>query len=97
MAVNSSDIAVELAEETGISKVISKAYTQKLFDIILKHLEDGEEVNIKNFGKFKFEITAPRVGRNVHTGQPVQIKAKHKIKFTMSRTLTGLYNDGKEI
>lgn len=97
MAVNSSDIAVELAEETGISKNMSKVYTERLFDIILKHLEENEEVNIKNFGKFEFGISAPRVGRNVHTGETIQIPAKHKIKFTMSRTLAEQYKSGKEI
>lgn len=92
MGVNSSDIALELAEETGLSKSASKIYTDLVFKSILNHLEQGESVNIKMFGKFDMSITPPRVGRNVVTGETVQIPAKQKVKFTMSRGLSAKYN-----
>ena len=96
MMINQSDISDELAEKTGMSKTACKAYTDMVFDSILKHLEDGDEVKIKLFGKFKMEISAPRTGRNIHTGELVNIDAKQKIKFTMSRALLQQYNSNVE-
>lgn len=90
--INSSDISVEMAEEYGLSKAAAKTYTDFIFNSILKHLEENDEVNIKMFGKFKMNITAPRNGRNIHTGETTKIPARYKIKYEMSRALTKHYN-----
>jgi len=91
--INISDISLELADEMGISKAASKTYTDIIFEKILKHLEDGDSVNVKMFGKFEMNMSAPRVGRNINSGEMVKIPSKHKIKFTMSRALSRKYNE----
>lgn len=90
--INSSDISLELAREFGLAKSVAKAYTNYIFNCMCKHLEDNDEVNIKMFGKFKMDITAPRNGRNINTGEHIIIPAKYKIKYEMSRALTARYN-----
>lgn len=90
--VNGSDIGIELAETMGISKSAAKAYTDFIFESIKKHIENGDTVNITKFGTFKLQITAPRKGRNMHTGKSVTIPSKNKIGFEMSRLLALIYN-----
>lgn len=96
--INSSDISNELADVMGISKSAAKAYTDFIFDNILKHIENNDEVNIMKFGKFKLKITAPRTGRNICNKTNVTIPAKTKIAFEMSRSLAQVYNsDGPDV
>ena len=90
--INSSDISIELADTMGLSKAMAKEYTDFIFDTIKKHIENGDEVNISSFGKFKMQITAPRKGRNMHTNEIIDIPAKHKLVFEMSRLLQQKYN-----
>lgn len=94
--INSSDISLALADEMGLSKAAAKIYTDFIFQNMIEHIENGDEVNIKMFGKFKMDVTAPRTGRNVRTGEVVSIPAKHKIKFEMSRVLSRRYNQDTE-
>lgn len=94
--INSSDISASLAEQMGISKSAAKAYTDFIFEEIKKCVEAGDVVNIKMFGTFKIEATAPRKGRNIRTGDAVEIPSKYKIKFDMSRALDGAYNADSE-
>lgn len=94
--INSSDISLALADEMGLSKAAAKIYTDFIFQNMIEHIENGDEVNIKMFGKFKMDVTAPRIGRNVRTGEVVSIPAKHKIKFEMSRVLSRRYNQDAE-
>ena len=88
--VNISDISDELAEEVGISKLASKGYTDKIFELIKKHLENGEEVKVNMFGKFDMVVSAPKKSKLAADGTAVP--AKHRIKYTMSRALVKSYN-----
>jgi len=90
--INSSDISQELAEQMGISKSMAKVYVDFIFDKIKEHAEAGDIVNIKMFGKFKMDITAPRKGYNINAKEKTDIAPKHKLKFEMSRTLNEQYN-----
>lgn len=90
--INISDIGAELAEATGLSKAAAKAYADMLFDKLKEHLENGDEVNVKNFGKFEMVITAPKSGRNISTKELMSIDARRRIKFTMSRKLSDRYH-----
>lgn len=90
---NSSDIAADLAEQMGISKTAAKAYTEYIFDDILSYLEQGDEVSILKFGRFRIAVTAPRNGMNLHTRKKGVIPAKTRLKFEMSRWLRDKYDE----
>lgn len=93
--INGSDIANELAASKGLSKTIAKEYADFIFAAIKSHVENGDEVNISSFGKFKMHVTAPRKGRNIHTQERIDIPAKHKLVFEMSRLLQQKYNSSE--
>lgn len=94
--INSSDIAAELATAMGLSKSAAKSYMDYIFGQIRTHAEAGDEVNIKMFGKFRMNVTAPRGGRNIKTKELMRTGAKHRLNFEMSRTLFQAYNGGAE-
>lgn len=90
--LNSGDIAAELADKMGISKKAAKMYTDFIFERIREHAEDGDEISILRFGKFRMEVTAPRNGTNVHSKEKIRIPAKTRLKFDMSRRLKDVYD-----
>ena len=89
------DIADELAASAGLSKRAAKAYTDFVFKSITAHLADGDSVMIASFGKFDTAVYAARKARNVRTTTTIQVPAKHRIKFEMSRTLLDAFNSAK--
>jgi DNA-binding protein HU-beta len=44
-------------------------------------------VTIAGFGTFEVKDRRPRVGRNPHTGAPIQIAAGKRVGFRMGKTL----------
>ncbi len=94
--VNSSDIINEFAEEMGITPQSAKAYMEFIFDDILKHVEKGDDVGIKGFGKFRMKVTAPRVCTNTYTGKKVNVPARNRLQFEMSRSLLAAYNSSEK-
>lgn len=91
--INSSDIANALAAATGISKTAAKDYVDFAFGMLKDRVEKGDEVNISMLGKFKMTVTAPRKGRNPHTKEAINIPARHRIAFEMSRKLRLIYDE----
>ena len=63
------DIAGELAASAGISRKLAKIYAQYIFEDIVRHLANGDEVVISSFGKFETAVYAARSGRNIRTGE----------------------------
>ena len=51
---------------------------------ILNALEHGERIELRGFGTFKIMTTKPRKGRNIQTGELVDIPERKKVKFTVS-------------
>lgn len=91
--INGSDIVTELAQNAGIPKAAAKAYMDTIFELIKTHVENGDTVNVSMFGKFAMKVTAPRKGRDMRTKQIIDIPAKHKLTFEMSRLLQKSYNE----
>ena len=57
---------------------------------ITEALAKGERITLPGFGTFKVITTAARTGRNPQTGEPVDIPAKRKVKFTPNEKLKDL-------
>lgn len=70
-----------------ISNKDAKEAVVRMFALIAENMQDGNEVNIPSFGKFKLRDTPAREGRNPMTGETIKIPAKKAIKFTPSKPL----------
>ena len=54
---------------------------------VLKGLREDQSVTIAGFGTFEVKDRKARLGRNPHTGEPIQIEAGRRVGFRMGKTL----------
>ena len=76
------DLVMRIAEETNL--IQSDVYTviQKSLDYIVEALEQGENVEFRNFGVFEVRERKQRIGRNPNKPENVvTIPARKVVKF----------------
>lgn len=81
----------ELIEYVATELHTSKAGAGRLLDIVLagvrKGLREDQSVTITGFGTFEVKPRKERVGRNPHTGEPIQISAGRRVGFRVGKGL----------
>ncbi len=75
------DIALKIANESGIKQVDVKKVVQMTFDTIIDALAKGQKIELRNFGVFKTKARKARIGRNPRTGQKVPVDPKRVAIF----------------
>ncbi len=75
------DIALKIAEETGLKQIDVKKIIQKTLDHIIDLLSKGDTIELRNFGVFKIKTRKSRVGRNPKTGTKVPIPERRVVTF----------------
>ena len=81
MSITIKELTNVVAESTGLTKKASEAAISDLFTFIGAQIQEGNEVTVRDFGRFKQKTRAARNGRNPKTGDPVAIPEKQVIKF----------------
>ena len=81
-------LAQKLHDELGIPFTEASSIVDDFFDAITYGLETRDSVQLKGFGKFEVRDWKGRLGRNIKTGETVEIEPSTKIHFKPSRTLT---------
>jgi DNA-binding protein HU-beta len=83
--MNKNDLVLALASEYEVSK----AYAQELVGFVLgsitSSVQNGEEVALHGFGRFKVTERGARKGRNPQTGEAVKIPASKRVKFEAAK------------
>lgn len=87
MSLVKDDLIQSLCNQCGISKQQSKTLIDKIFELIKKTLESGDDVLISGFGKFMVKKKAPRRGRNPATGGDLTLDARRVVTFKCSPLL----------
>ena len=87
-------LAADISMETNFDKETAKDYLETLFETVAKTLESSPEetVQIRDFGNFFTVFAAERVGRNLHTGEPLTVPAHRAVHFTPSKLLANSVN-----
>ncbi len=75
------DIALKVADKTGIKQIIVKQVLQGIFDCVIESLIRDEKIELRNFGVFKIKTRRPRIGRNPRTGQTVPVPSRKVVIF----------------
>lgn len=75
------DIAIKIADDTGIKQVVVKKIIQSALDEIIDILARGETIELRNFGVFKIRSRKARTGRNPRTGETVPVPPKKTVVF----------------
>jgi integration host factor subunit alpha len=80
-----AEIADQLHQEVGLSKVDSAALVEQVLDNISDALVRGENVKLSGFGSFLLRDKKERIGRNPKTGVEVPITPRRVLTFRASQ------------
>ena len=82
-ALTKSQIASEISEKAGITKIQAVNILEHLATLAYKHAKDS--FTIPGLGKLVLVDRKARIGRNPATGETIQIKAKKVVKFRVAK------------
>jgi integration host factor subunit beta len=87
-----ADLINIVAKRLDITQVQSGIIVEAALRSVVNALRNGEEVEIRGFGSFRFRNRAPRKGRNPKTGEKVDVPPKKIPYFKMGKELKALLN-----
>jgi len=73
-----------VSKKYGYSQDVVRGWVVAITESMGEVLAAGDDLKLPGFGTFEQRISAPKVGRNKYTGEPVDIPARHKVTFVMS-------------
>lgn len=82
-----SEIIETIATITGLTKADVTRVFEATFNLIKEELVKGNDVAVSGFGTFKKSERAARTGRNLQTGETIQISASKLVSFKASKAL----------
>ncbi len=85
--MNKSALITRIAGELHTSKLSANRLLDTVLGEIQKGLREEGTVTITGFGTFEVKRRKARVGRNPHTGEPIQIEAGHRVGFRVGKGL----------
>ena len=87
VTITKYDLAQDLIDDSGLTRIQASAFVDDFFEIISKELESGKEVKIAGFGNFILRDKKERCGRNPKTKEEFPIKARRVVSFHTSSIL----------
>ncbi|TET25090.1 MAG: integration host factor subunit beta [Candidatus Aminicenantes bacterium] len=85
-----ADLVNKIAKEMSISKQEAETGVNLFFQTIKEAIMNGEEIELRGFGSFRFRQRGARSGRNPRTGEPVQVPPKKVLYFKPSKLLKNM-------
>jgi DNA-binding protein HU-beta len=85
-------LITEISREFRINQAASARYFNKLIEIFTNKLQQGNKINLPNFGSFKVIHMKARKGRNPQTQEEIDIPARNKVKFSPAKKLKSTVN-----
>ncbi len=80
-------VDVLIARDANLSKKDALEIVTAVFDAVLSVAKSKRKIAIHGFGAFQIKDVAARIGRNVKTGDSLQIPAKRKFTLSVSKTV----------
>jgi len=81
-----SQLVERLAKAGGVTKKQAQALMDGLVLTVVGSVKKGEPVKIPDLGTFRKVHSKRRMGRNPQTGEPVEIPARKKVRFSVSKS-----------
>ncbi len=85
--MNKADLVGQVANQTGLTKKVSKEAVNAIISAMTDSLAREERVTLIGFGTFQVVNRKARKGRNPQTGEELQIPAKKVPKFKGGKSL----------
>ena len=90
-----TDFIARVAEQTGVSKKVTRQVIETALDTIAQSLASGEKVVLTGFGTFELRSRQARRGVNPQTRQAMTIPASRSPGFSASNSLKDLVRQGR--
>lgn len=80
-SLTKAELAEKLTDLIGLSNREARDIVEGFFEIVSDQLVQGGSVKLAGFGNFSILEKKARPGRNLHTGEAVEVKARRTIRF----------------
>jgi DNA-binding protein HU-beta/integration host factor subunit beta len=90
--ITKRDLVNEISSRTGLSQVETKKVIECFLDSVARSLIDGNNIEIRGFGRFKIRSRNSYKARNPRTGEPIEVDAGKKPIFEPSKELKKVLN-----
>ena len=87
------DIISKMIEATNMTKSEADKAMTAFLDSVKEGLMNGEKITNMGFGSFSVVERKARMGRNLKTGQEIEIPASKTVKFKPAEKLKEEVND----
>jgi DNA-binding protein HU-beta len=94
--MNTADLVERVGVEHGVAKEHVRKILDSAFAAIMAAVENGEDVSLSGFGRFKLSSRDARQGRNPVTGETIEIPASRKLAFTAAKSVRDTLNSKSE-
>ena len=81
-----ADIVAEVAEKTGIEKVVVQASVEAFMKAVKNNMTNGKSVYLRGFGSFVVKKRAQKTGRNISKNTTIIIPAHYIPSFKPAKT-----------
>jgi nucleoid DNA-binding protein len=85
--VTKKEIVERVADKTGLSQIDTKLVVETFFDAVAETLQEGRNIEIRGFGRFKVREQASHTARNPRTNEEVKVEKRFKASFEASKKL----------
>lgn len=92
--MNKEDLANHIAQKHNISKAKASRILGTLADSIMEEVAKGNDVRLRGLGTFKAVYRKAKKGRNIDSGDVIEIPPKIGVKFSTGTKFTEVVNDG---
>ncbi len=81
-----AEIVTEIAERTGMEKVVIQEVVEEFMTVLKGSLRKGDNVYLRGFGSFVIKKRAEKTGRNISKNTTIIIPAHNIPAFKPSKT-----------
>lgn len=88
------NLAIQIAEQTGLTQMQVLDVIQKTFDGIVEALRNGQSLEFRRFGVFDVKVRKTRIGRNPHKPeQNITIPAHRIVRFRPGKEMRAIFDN----
>lgn len=85
--VTKKDLVERISERTGLTQVDTKIVVENFLEAIANSLQEGKNIEVRGFGRFKIKTKRSHNARNPRTNEHIVVEAGFKPVFEASKEL----------
>jgi nucleoid DNA-binding protein len=91
--ITKKDLVEKISDRTGLTQVDTKIVIETFLAAVSRSLQEGKNIEIRGFGRFKIKRKKARLARNPRTNVHIKVPEGFKPVFEASKELRKRIND----